>query len=38
MTLAKYGTDGSGDDKMLSAFNRTGSAHYHLDVYAVILD
>ncbi len=37
-TLVRYGTDGDGDDAVVSAYNDDGSAHYHLDVYAVILD
>ena len=38
MTLVRYGTNGEGDDAVVSAFNATGSVHYHLDIYAVILD
>lgn len=38
MTLVRYGDNGDGDDAVVSAFNATGSIHYHLDIYAVILD
>lgn len=37
MSLIRYGSNGDGDDAVVSAFNATGSIHYHLDVYAVIL-
>jgi len=33
-----YGSNGAGDENMVSAYNSDGSTHYILDVYAVILD
>ncbi|WP_420453116.1 hypothetical protein [Ilumatobacter sp.] len=36
--VVTYGTDGEGDDEMVSAYNADGSVHYILDVYAVVLD
>ena len=38
MQLVKYGTNGQGDDAVVSAFNRQGSVHYTLDIFAVVLD
>ena len=37
MSLVTYGSNGEGDDNMVSAFNADGKIHYTLDVYAVIL-
>lgn len=37
MSLVTYGSNGQGDDNMVSAFNADGKIHYTLDVYAVIL-
>jgi hypothetical protein len=37
MSLVSYGSNGDGDDNMVSAFNSNGRIHYTLDVYAVIL-
>ena len=33
-----YGSNGDGDNNMVSAYNADGSVHYILDVYAVVLD
>jgi hypothetical protein len=35
--IVTYGTNGAGDDNMVSAYNADGRTHYILDVYAVIL-
>lgn len=37
-SVVTYGTNGEGDDNMVSAYNADGSVHYILDVYAVVLD
>lgn len=37
MSLVTYGSNGDGDDNMVSAYNSDGKIHYTLDVYAVIL-
>lgn len=37
MSLVSYGSNGNGDDNMVSAFNADGKIHYTFDVYAVIL-
>lgn len=37
-SVVTYGTNGAGDDNMVSAYNANGRTHYILDVYAVILD
>lgn len=37
MSLVSYGSNGDGDDNMVSAYNADGKIHYTLDVYAVIL-
>jgi hypothetical protein len=36
--IVSYGTNGAGDDNMVSAYNADGRTHYILDVYAVILN
>jgi len=38
MMLVSYGSNGAGDDAVVSAFNAAGSVHYILDIFAVVLD
>ncbi len=37
-SVVTYGSNGEGDDNMVSAYNADGRIHYILDVYAVVLD